>query len=299
MAMMKRSALATAFVDLVALLLAGACGSALPADTAATAFTPAADEIPLAPARPPAPAQPALLAKTAALPKAPCPREMAHVADAGRDFCVDRWEASLVRVGAPGHATSWPDNQPVDGVEDQVMAVSRPNVLPQGYINEVQSAHACARAGKRLCKLDEWRAACGGTEHRQYPYGKTRHTRTCNDYDGGHPHPVMQLFNQVAAPGTPRSDMWNTTWMNDPRLHEAERGLLPTGASSNCTNDYGVYDMVGNLHEWVDDSTGSFAGGFFMDTRINGEGCAYLTTAHAVTYHDYSTGFRCCADANP
>jgi formylglycine-generating enzyme required for sulfatase activity len=224
---------------------------------------------------------------------------MAHVVSTRRDFCVDRWEASLVVVRGNGGTTPWPDNRAVDGVEDEVMAVSRPNVMPQGYINEVQAAHACARAGKRLCVLDEWRQACGGSAHRQYPYGNTRHARTCNDYDGGHPHPVMQLFNQFAAPGTPRSEMWNTTWMNDPRLHEPERGLLPTGASANCTNDYGVYDMVGNLHEWVDDPSGSFAGGFFMDTRINGEGCAYLTTAHSTTYHDYSTGFRCCSDASP
>jgi hypothetical protein len=38
-------------------------------------------------------------------------------------------------------------------------------------------------------------------------------------------------------------------------------------------------------------------GGFFMDTHLNGEGCDYRTTAHDFSYHDYSTGFRCCADA--
>ena len=28
----------------------------------------------------------------------------------------------------------------------------------------------------------------------------------------------------------------------------------------------------------------------------DGAGCLYATTAHAQSYHDYSTGFRCCAD---
>ena len=29
---------------------------------------------------------------------------------------------------------------------------------------------------------------------------------------------------------------------------------------------------------------------------MNGDGCTYRTAAHEFTYHDYSTGFRCCAD---
>ncbi len=40
-----------------------------------------------------------------------------------------------------------------------------------------------------------------------------------------------------------------------------------------------------------------FRGGFYADTKINGEGCLYRTTAHGFTHWDYSTGFRCCADA--
>jgi sulfatase modifying factor 1 len=55
-----------------------------------------------------------------------------------------------------------------------------------------------------------------------------------------------------------------------------------------------VHDMVGNVHEWTDDA--SFRGGYYLDTKLNGEGCDYRTTAHAPAYYDYSTGFRCCAD---
>ena len=36
--------------------------------------------------------------------------------------------------------------------------------------------------------------------------------------------------------------------------------------------------------------------GFYADAKLNGPGCTYATTAHEFTYHDYSTGFRCCAD---
>jgi formylglycine-generating enzyme required for sulfatase activity len=61
----------------------------------------------------------------------------------------------------------------------------------------------------------------------------------------------------------------------------------------------GATDMMGNLHEWVDDEAGTFVGGFYVDTVINGNGCLYRTTAHDTNYADYSTGFRCCADRVP
>ena len=54
--------------------------------------------------------------------------------------------------------------------------------------------------------------------------------------------------------------------------------------------------MVGNLHEWVMSARPTFRGGYYLDTHLNGDGCAYRTTAHGAAYHDYSTGFRCCAD---
>jgi len=82
-------------------------------------------------------------------------------------------------------------------------------------------------------------------------------------------------------------------------INQLAHTVLKTGERSACTNEYGVYDMVGNLHEWIDDPEGTFRGGFYMDTRTNGEGCEYATTAHSNKYHDYSTGFRCCLDADP
>ncbi len=84
--------------------------------------------------------------------------------------------------------------------------------------------------------------------------------------------------------------------MNQPLINQLPNSLLETGARAECTNDYGVFDMVGNLHEWISDPEGTFRGGYYMDTTRNGDGCSYATTAHGFTYHDYSTGFRCCAD---
>ncbi|HVJ88996.1 MAG TPA: hypothetical protein VM580_04270 [Labilithrix sp.] len=99
-------------------------------------------------------------------------------------------------------------------------------------------------------------------------------------------------------PASVEPSVW--TQLNDPRLGQVEGALARTGSHGACVNDYGAFDMVGNIHEWVktDPSTshGTFAGGYYLDTWRNGDGCNYRTTAHAHDYHDYSTGFRCCAD---
>ena len=69
-----------------------------------------------------------------------------------------------------------------------------------------------------------------------------------------------------------------------------------TGENDGCVTPEGVFDLMGNLHEWTADPAGTFRGGFYVDTVRNGPGCLYRTTAHNTEHWDYSTGFRCCAD---
>ena len=83
-----------------------------------------------------------------------------------------------------------------------------------------------------------------------------------------------------------------------------------------------MFDMLGNLHEWVSDGVDDslpnkvqlqedilkkvplrhgnalFMGGFFSTTHEHGPGCRFTTIGHEAKYHDYSTGFRCCKDAS-
>ncbi len=247
------------------------------------------------------------------LPKVqPCPPEMAEVAlpsagagsarpshsGASSAFCIDRYEASIARRSAAGTLSDWPSNQPVDGSEAEIVAVCRAGRKPQGYISGAQAELACERANKRLCSAEEWVTACRGPQHTRYPYGDVRRASVCNDRFGrATDHPVARLFKASAVRGQSSRKMWTPSFMNDPRLLELPDTVAASGAFPGCTNEYGAFDMVGNLHEWVADRQGSFLGGYFMDTLRNGEGCAYRTTAHAFGYHDYSTGFRCCADA--
>jgi formylglycine-generating enzyme required for sulfatase activity len=213
-------------------------------------------------------------------------------------FCIDRWEASLELRRQTGERVTWPGNRAIDGREAELVAVSVAERSPQGYVSGDQAARLCANAGKRLCQIDEWTRACRGPSGRRYPYGNERRAAVCNDrFRTLDAHPVSRLFDQVAPPGTSRASMWEPYFMNDPRLHELPRTVEKTGTRNECVSEAGVYDLVGNLHEWVADPGGTFVGGFFMDTFQNGEGCEYRTTAHRRDYHDYSTGFRCCRDA--
>ncbi|HEY8074901.1 MAG TPA: SUMF1/EgtB/PvdO family nonheme iron enzyme, partial [Labilithrix sp.] len=87
--------------------------------------------------------------------------------------------------------------------------------------------------------------------------------------------------------------------LDDPRLDQLPDTVAASGSHPGCASGYGAFDMVGNLHEWTADvhggGLGVFRGGYYQDTHLNGDGCSYKTTAHAVDYHDYSTGFRCCS----
>jgi formylglycine-generating enzyme len=220
--------------------------------------------------------------RKAAAPKAPCPAEMQLV---GR-YCIDKYEASTVEVNADGTTAPHSPYMPVTGI--RVRAVSRKGVVPQAYISRNQADGACREAGKRLCSDREWIGACKGPTGTRFPYGNERKSNYC--VDTNRTAPLLKLFG-----GLGRSRYLHKP-MNDPRLNQLTGTVAPTGSFGNCTNGYQVYDMVGNVHEWTADPKGTFRGGYYLDTHINGDGCDYRTVAHQATYHDYSTGFRCCAD---
>lgn len=190
------------------------------------------------------------------------------------EFCIDRWEATI---------EDWsPYEVPAGGA-----AVSAEGVAPQGYISGEVAAAACEAAGKRLCTSEEWLAACRGAEERAYPYGDTYDLYACNDTYGGS-HPVCDYFGTCDG-------VWDGEHMNDPGINQQAGTITMTGEFVGCVTPEGVHDLHGNLHEWVADAEGTFRGGFYGDAVINGVGCGYATTAHTGDYHDYSTGFRCCA----
>jgi sulfatase modifying factor 1 len=209
-----------------------------------------------------------------------CPPGMTRV----DTFCIDRWEASLVEILPNDALGPWsPYEYPGDAT---VRAVSAPDRIPQGYINQTRASAACQLAGKRMCTDAEWLRACQGSTTTIYPFGNSPMPGVCNDARTC--HPAIQYFETAAD--------WIWSELGHPCLDQLPEGLDATGANPGCVSEDGVFDMMGNLHEWTADPAGTFRGGFFVDPMINGPGCTYRTTAHDVSHWDYSTGFRCCTD---
>jgi sulfatase modifying factor 1 len=235
-----------------------------------------------------------------------CPAGMARI----ERFCIDRYEAHLVARGPGGELRSHPHFQrPEEGVIYE--ARSEPGALPQAYVSRIESQAACANAEKRLCSRREWQRACKGELGTTYPYGPRWEPGRCN---AEKPHLLTLRFG-----ADPRR--WAYAQFNDPVLSQEPGFLARSGEHAGCAGDAGVYDLVGNLHEWVSDTAdaalkarldtdgvsrsfqywnpgnGVFMGGFYSTHAELGPGCSFTTIAHEPSYHDYSTGFRCCADA--
>lgn len=108
----------------------------------------------------------------------------------------------------------------------------------------------------------------------------------CNDARAV--HPAVERFGTSAS--------WIFSRLDDACISQLPDSLARTGSHAGCVTPEGVFDLMGNLHEWTADPAGTFRGGYYVDTYRNGEGCLYRTTAHSMGHWDYSTGFRCCAD---
>jgi hypothetical protein len=249
---------------------------------------------------------------------APCPSEMVLVSGG---LCVDRWESTLLdeHRGAylsPDHPATpnllaavlgdWSTRRERQGdlfaramplpwiaPEQRAHAPSptarsRAGVRPSAYVTGLVARSACEAAGKRLCRLEEWKRACRGEADTLYPYGGSYEPGACNV---NRPlHPAARLHESASLGHL------------DPRLGRVRSDdgtvLRTTGATRSCASHWGsdaIFDMVGNVDEWVDEPGGAFAGGFYA--RATKSGCEALVSNHPESYLDYSTGIRCCRDA--
>jgi len=252
--------------------------------------------------------------------RGPCPADMVLVRGA---FCIDRYEVTLVEVTSgrplsPHYPPSrdwtrtlfdrWQEDAPRSRMalgrrlavpfppdfqleqEFVPRAVSAADVLPAGYLNLPSAERACEEAQKRLCSRGEWVEACRGEADWAFPYGPDYRADVCNVHR--HSHPARLLHGN------------SSEYHTDPRLGltaDDEGPLLRrTGETTACVSRWGndgVYDMVGNLDEWIDDPEGTFVGGFYA--RATRDGCNSMIDVHAPAYFDYSLGTRCCQDLGP
>ena len=145
-----------------------------------------------------------------------------------------------------------------------------------------EAQDVCRAAGKRLCGDSEWTLACEGTARLPYPYGTKRDATACNI------DKTLPFVDQRA--------------LADPQRAKAEANRLwqgePSGARPACVSPFGVYDMTGNVDEWVVNESGKpfksgLKGGYWGPVRAR---CRPMTTGHGESFPFYETGFRCCAD---
>jgi hypothetical protein len=206
-----------------------------------------------------------------AQPADPCPADMVHVPPGG---FVSGATPTQVNV-----TPDWPDKEflPRARTERRTGAYcidlyEYPNVageLPRVYVGWAEAKQACASRGRRLCTEDEWVRACGGEQGWLFPYGDTHEPRRCND-------------------------------TVDPVGDESQKA--GGGSFPDCVSPFGVYDMDGNVSEWVDavhelspDRSRIVRGGT-MWVAVYGHGCMSRHSHHEGGPTHGDDGFRCCMD---
>lgn len=151
---------------------------------------------------------------------------------------------------------------PVNGTTVCVDAYEYPNeadATPKDMVSQEEAAELCKQAGKHLCTINEWQAACRGKDNFEYSYGKNYKQNKCNT---------------------------NTT--------TAKR----SGRKEQCRSWWGMYDMNGNLWEWTSTTSSDHpnmylvAGGAWNTN--NGSKCSEKKFSFYPQNQYPSVGFRCC-----
>jgi len=130
---------------------------------------------------------------------------------------------------------------------------------PEANLTWQEARKKCQIQGKDLCTPEQWEMAYYGKTHKHYPYGDTYGSKDrafCN------------------TPGS------------------ADNVATPSGIYENCVNDMGIYDMGGNLFEWVglDEKNVFMADTSFMTEYM----MQSLINVEDPTHRHYYLGFRCC-----
>jgi sulfatase modifying factor 1 len=224
-------------------------------------------------------------------PSAACPPDMRLVAgthyDEEQHLCVDpRRDAKDTHCFA-----YFEDLTALEGPEteikicmDQYEAPNRRGEKPFVMRSFESAKRWCGDRGKRVCTEQEWELACEGPDHRPLAYGWAVDVKKCNSDKQWRPFDVRKLYSKDTAE-------------QDEELLRLWQGA-PSGAYATCVSPFGIYDMMGNVEEWVVSRPGravpgSLMGGFWAKPWT---GCRGTNDAHEPTFVFYETGFRCCAD---
>jgi hypothetical protein len=151
---------------------------------------------------------------------------------------------------------------PVGGKTVCVDAYEYPNEAdanPRDMVSQEQAEELCKQAGKHLCSIDEWQAACRGKDKTRFSYGDAYKQNKCNT---------------------------NT------------KAMKRSGRKEQCRSWFGMYDMNGNLWEWTSTKSKDHPNMFLVAGgawNTNNESKCTDSKFSFYPQNQYpSVGFRCC-----
>ena len=220
--------------------------------------------------------------------KAACPSDMRLVVGVHHDqverFCTD-WRQQHCFAVFPFLVALEPRVTAIQTCMDTYEWPNRAGVEPVVMKSFVEAEAACASVGKRLCTELEWETACEGPDTMPWPYGFRYDAAACNSAKTYRPVSEAKLASSDAAV---REAETKRAWQGE-----------PSGAYPACKSAYGVFDLTGNVEEWVRSSRpqwpykSALKGGYWSKPWA---GCRGTNESHGPQFRFYEVGFRCCRD---
>ncbi len=193
-----------------------------------------------------------------------CPSDMVRIRDEETGtYCIDRYE--------------WPN---------------RRNAKPTVMVSAIDAQRLCATKGKRLCSEDEWIRACESKDKHSHPYGDEHEDSRCND-DRTWREKDEALMSK-----------WTSTNPEEVKAAKAHVEALyqasRSGSKRGCKSKDGVFDLTGNVEEWVTSTRGHAHSKILIGCYWSGcygggkPTCHSTNSAHGESFRFYETGARCC-----
>jgi len=194
----------------------------------------------------------------------PAAAETARFPDLGFRCCRGAVLSSRVASAPAPVARRCPDGMVSAGEVciDRWEHPNQPDAQPLGGLDFAVATEACQARSARVCSESEWLQACEGPGGRRWPYGDSYEPGRCHDRGGEGP--------------------------------DLAGASLPSGSRPDCVTPEGVYDLSGNLWEWVVGEAGKpllIGGGWNLSS---GMGQCRSRAAAQPDYRSAEVGVRCC-----